>query len=317
MRAVTELVVLSFGDRLDPAGQMALQQMRLQVRRRAWTRWASWPRYDRPGISRSGFVWEEAGTVVGNVSLRPASQRGGFIIGNVCVHPDWRRRGIAAALMRSAIGEISRHGGRWVGLEVREENSSAQGLYQGLGFVEAGRTLRLLRLVGASPRVPHAHVPGITWRRGRRGDSSTLFRLAQAGIPRPLHVLLELRRADYEAGWERGIDRWLSGVREGWWVAVDAGVLCGAVRAVRRGRSSPDRLEVLVRAEHAAKLGRALGAKGLSSLRHLGSKVVETVLPVRRERLAEGLEELGFRRSHELVQMKLVLRSSPANRVVI
>jgi len=316
IRSVTDLIVLSFGDRLDAAGKMALEQMRRHARRRAWTQWSSWPDYGRPGLLRSGFVWEEAGRVVGNVSLRPALERGGFIIGNVCVHREWRRRGIASALMGEALREVRRHGGRWVGLEVRAENAAARELYEGLGFREEGRTLRLLRPVGGPSPVPRVSTPGIAWRRARRQDSSILFRLAQTSMPRPLHPLVELRRDNYEAGWERAIDKWLSGVCECWWVASSAGGLCGAVRAVRNRPRSPDRLEVLAGAGYAEMLGRALAARGLLSLRRSRSKVVEAVLPHRREQLAVALEGLGFHRSHELAQMRLDLRSLVRTRQV-
>jgi hypothetical protein len=126
----------------------------------------------------------------------------------------------------------------------------------------------------------------------------------------PLHQLLELRSDEYEVGWDRVVDRWLSGLSESWWVAISGGALRGAVRAARRSAFSPDRLEVLVRAEDVEWLGSGLAARGLASLRHRRGKVVESVVPVGQEKLAAVLEVLGFRRSQELVQMKLDLRST-------
>ena len=316
IRAVTDLIALSFGDRLDAAGQMALEQMRRHSRRREWTQWITSLEFDRPGVLRSGFVWEEAGLVVGNVSLRPARERGGYIIGNVCVHPDWRGRGIASALMENALREMGRYGGRWAGLEVSTGNTAARNLYAGLGFREAGRTLRLIRPVGSPSRVPRVPTPGIAWRRAIHRDGPILFELAETSIPDALHPLLELRRNDYEPGWDRRMDRWLSGMDECWWVATSDGKVRGAVRAVRNRPRAPDRLEVLARAGCDETLGTALGAKGLLSLRRRRSKVVEAILADRWEQLAVALEALGFCRSHELAQMRLNLPSVPIPRQV-
>jgi hypothetical protein len=240
--------------------------------------------------------------------MRPASERGGFLIGNVCVHPDWRRRGIALALMKAALAEIGGYGARWAGLEVREDNPEARSLYEGLGFQESGRTLRMLRPAGLEYSLPEQTVPGVTWRRGRGGDGPALFALARAATPLPLQPLLELRRSDYEAGWDRTVNAWAAGKRELWWIADDEGTTRGAVRALRERSRAPDRLEVLVRADYVGRLGRALVARGLASLARSRTKMVETILPSYIEPLAAAMVDAGFRHSHALLQMKLSLR---------
>jgi hypothetical protein len=255
-------------------------------------------------------VWVEEGQVVGNVSMRSALERGGSLIGNVCVHPDWRRRGIARALMEAAVGELGRRRARWVGLEVREDNDHARGLYEALGFREAGRTLRMIRPAGV-PCTQRQQAPSVfTWRRGGGQDGQALFELVRATTPAPVQSLLELRRANYEAGLERTIDVWLGGKRETWWIAERDGRVCGAVRALRDRPRFPDRLEVLVRTRYVGRLGAALVAKGLASLQRSRSKIVEAVLPGHVEPLAVAMEEAGFRRSHALIQMRLMLPST-------
>jgi GNAT superfamily N-acetyltransferase len=291
---------------------MALEQMRRDARRRAWAQRFYWPEYERLGGVRSGYVWEARGGIVGNVSLRPALELGGFFIGNVCVHPDYRRRGIARVLMETALRDIRRHGGRWVGLEVRADNVEARRLYERMGFDEAGRTLRLLRPGCRATDPPESRVAGYTWRRAVQRDSQALFRLAQASIPLPLQRLLELRRADYEAGWGRALDAWFSGKRICWWVAEDDGGIRGAVRATRNRPRAPDRIEVLAGPDCAGRLGVALGRRGMASLGRRRRKVVESVLCTHQVQLAAALEELGFQRSHVLAQLRLNLRSSPS-----
>ena len=57
---------------------------------------------------------------------------------NVAVHPDYRRRGIAEALVLALADELATHSSRSLALEVRESNAPAIALYEKLGFVQIG-----------------------------------------------------------------------------------------------------------------------------------------------------------------------------------
>jgi ribosomal-protein-alanine N-acetyltransferase len=59
-------------------------------------------------------------------------------IHNIAVHPNYRRRGIARALLSEVIGDAQQHSLARVMLEVRRSNIPAQTLYRRLGFVTAG-----------------------------------------------------------------------------------------------------------------------------------------------------------------------------------
>ena len=58
---------------------------------------------------------------------------------NVAVHPDYRRKGIAEALINDLVENLKKMGSRCLTLEVRASNVPAITLYEKLGFTEIGR----------------------------------------------------------------------------------------------------------------------------------------------------------------------------------
>ncbi|GAB4481908.1 MAG: hypothetical protein Kow0088_24520 [Anaerolineales bacterium] len=134
--AVADLIELCFADTLDQSGRDYIQQLR-QVAKEASGYWIG-----RSGnhiyAPREGFVWEEEGRIVGNLSIfRFRTGRSiEYLIANVAVHPDYRRRGIARSLTERAIEYIRAHGGRQAWLNVREDNHAAYSLYRRLNFSE-------------------------------------------------------------------------------------------------------------------------------------------------------------------------------------
>ena len=58
---------------------------------------------------------------------------------NVAVHPDFRRRGIAEALVNGLVDALKTQGSHCLTLEVRASNAPAIALYEKLGFSEIGR----------------------------------------------------------------------------------------------------------------------------------------------------------------------------------
>jgi ribosomal-protein-alanine N-acetyltransferase len=59
-------------------------------------------------------------------------------INNLAVAPEWRRGGVATALLSHVLGEGARLGTRRATLEVRQSNEAARRLYERFGFVVAG-----------------------------------------------------------------------------------------------------------------------------------------------------------------------------------
>jgi GNAT superfamily N-acetyltransferase len=137
---VADLIEICFADTLDPDGARYIQRMRSAASDPGMMRWAAISA-EWGSRTMSGYVWEEEGRLVGNLSLIPYSLKGQrrYLIANVAVHPDFRRRGIARQLTSQAIAHARQRGIPEVWLHVREENDPAVTLYRSLGFAERAR----------------------------------------------------------------------------------------------------------------------------------------------------------------------------------
>ena len=78
------------------------------------------------GDTVAGYIGSQ--TVVGETDMM-----------NVAVHPDFRRRGIAEALVNGLVNNLKQMGSHCLTLEVRASNAPAIALYEKMGFSEIGR----------------------------------------------------------------------------------------------------------------------------------------------------------------------------------
>lgn len=138
--AVADLIETCFAATLDSDGQRYVQQMRKAGSDNVFLRWAT-TAVETVSMPLSGYVWEEEGQIIGNVSLIP--YRGGgrriYLIANVAVRPDYRRRGIGRTLTVAAIQHARQRRAEEIWLHVRDDNPGAIALYLGLGFRERAR----------------------------------------------------------------------------------------------------------------------------------------------------------------------------------
>ena len=137
---VADLVEQCFADTLDPDGERYLEQMRAASRNPGFLQFAA-VASEWSSVPLSGYVWEEDGKVVGNISLIPFALRKqrNYLIANVATHPAYRRRGIARSLTAQAIEHVRRRSAPSTWLHVRQENEAAINLYLSLNFVERAR----------------------------------------------------------------------------------------------------------------------------------------------------------------------------------
>ena len=87
------------------------------------------------------LVAEDEGGPLGCVYANTRQDKFGFVFG-LYVRPACRRQGIARTLMRSIAEALDQEGKDYVVLSVDTPNVAARSLYERLGFVDAGRTLR-------------------------------------------------------------------------------------------------------------------------------------------------------------------------------
>jgi ribosomal protein S18 acetylase RimI-like enzyme len=150
--AVADLIDLCFDFHMDEDGREYVRQIR-QAAQAQKSMFGVSQSIGSGGVPMQGFVWEEDGKLVGNLTIIPFL-RGGkwhFLIANVATNPTYRRRGIARHLTQAALQYIREHNGIVTWLQVREDNPSARKLYEDLGFVQVA-----LRTTYRTPTKPTA-----------------------------------------------------------------------------------------------------------------------------------------------------------------
>jgi ribosomal protein S18 acetylase RimI-like enzyme len=137
---VADLVEKCFADTIDAEGRRYLQQMRHAGQDNTFMRWAS-NAVESASMPLSGYVWEENGEIIGNVSLIPYRHKKKkiYLIANVAVRQDFRRRGIGRALTSTAMQHARQRHASAIWLHVRADNPGAIALYASLGFQELAR----------------------------------------------------------------------------------------------------------------------------------------------------------------------------------
>ena len=101
-----------------------------------WTREMYLAELDNRGVSYCFLATDEVGHAVGFCSFWKVVDE--VHINNLAVLPEFRRIGVATALLSYVLEEGVRLGARRATLEVRRSNGAARQLYERFGFVVAG-----------------------------------------------------------------------------------------------------------------------------------------------------------------------------------
>jgi GNAT superfamily N-acetyltransferase len=301
MPTVLDLIEIGFKDELDPQGWKLLKQMRSATHQTGLSSMRSALR-----VESSGFVWEEDGKVVANLSLRTAlpSVTRGRLIGNVVVHPDYRGRGIGRELLTAAIQAARSEGARWIGLEVRQQNTVACGLYKSFGFRQVGSIYHLLRRANISWGVDNDL--NTLWRKSKPQDKGYWLKLADTVYGQYQKRVLEIR--DYQfvySGIKRWVHLWFNGQHESAWLNVGENPsLAVCVKTDRRYHFHE--WDMLIHADEDEVGAGEMVAKAIAETKYYPPWTVIALIP-RHESLAAVLIRAGFHIHRTLMQMMLEL----------
>lgn len=203
LNGVADLIEQAFASELDRAGQSALRELRWLSRLRPILWWMVYTNPDHSDFL-SGFVWEEEGKIVGNITINrtsPGSRR--WLISNLAVDKDYQRRGIARSLMDAALELVKEYNGSSISLQVRADNAPARRLYESLNFKEISGTayLRARRVPKVEANLGLLELPNRVLLRPRTAnalDTRLAYNLATVAMPLTAQKEWPLRQSSFQ-----------------------------------------------------------------------------------------------------------------------
>lgn len=296
LQTVADLIELGFSDTLDEDGRRYLSQMRSAARSQHGLGWFSFSGFST--YQMMGYVWEEDGQVIGNLSLIPYLMNGRrhFLIANVVVHPEHRRKGIGRALTNRGIEHARQAASPAVWLHVRQENQAAIDLYEALGFRERARRTTWT-CQGDSPR-PEA-LPGLELKTPQAKHWPLVRAWLQADYPKELLWHLPLRMHLMRSGLLGSLLRAFSDTAIVQWAAVRRGQLDG----LAAWQSSPGSANILWLAAPQPAEPLAIQALLLHARRNIPSQR-SLILDFPAGQLEAPIQAAGFHPRQTLIWME-------------
>jgi ribosomal protein S18 acetylase RimI-like enzyme len=302
---IADLIELCFAADMDAGGRSVIREMRL-VSQVGW----ALPVLNTLGLAQypwlQGFVWVEAGKVVGCVNTQPAIQAGTWLIANVAVHPSHRRQGIALAMMQATLDLIRSRNGCAALLQVDDDNRGAIELYRQMGFVHLTTRTAWTRPALSPEIVWPATDLEIRLRHG--GEWAEEMALAQEVRPEGLLWNQPLQATDFSPSLIQTCDRWLAGQTEEHWVAKDPRThrLVGGLM-VRINYPEGDRLSLWAHPDYQGRGEKPLLARGLNRVARR-PWVTRIEHPAGDAPAEAALREYGFEPGRILRWLKLAVR---------
>ncbi len=309
LRPVAELIADAFSDDLDPRGKAALREMRIMSHVSGLVKLVNRSTGEFNNVF-SGFVWQEDGRIVGNVTVQRVDRYGSrWQIANVAVDREYRGRGISRQLMDEALGHIEASRGQWAVLQVYKRNDAARNLYASLDFEDVGGVVDL-RLAAVPDVAPPDSSPGFAAFSSHH--STKLYELANAQLNSEAQWWRAVRRSDFETPFDQQLTEWL------WRRLGRATILRRSVQTARRfeaaivlaaqGWSGEHELDMWVRPEHYGQYEKAMTEWALSTLQGMPSFPVVAKLSTSHEAGVQALSELGFQPDKTLITLRRRVR---------
>ncbi len=167
LNPIADLIELCFAEQMDEDGRDYLRHIRRAAQEASLQR-SMQGANERVTVPLFGYVWEENGRIIGNLTMIPFQReaRWRYLVANVATHPDYRGRGIARQLTQTAIDHVRQHGASAIWLQVRDDNPVAEHLYLDLGFAERARRATWELKTPPTDLLSIDHLE-IGWRRGQ------------------------------------------------------------------------------------------------------------------------------------------------------
>ena len=305
LRPVAELIADAFSDELDPSGKAALREMRIMSHVSGLLKLVNRSTGEFDDVF-NGFVWQEDGRIVGNVTVQRADRYGTrWQIANVAVAPEYRGRGIARRLMAEALDRIESSRGHWAVLQVYDHNDVARDLYLNCGFEDVGGTAELQLKALPNVEAPEA-IPGF----GSFSASQwpPLYELASAQLNTQTQWWRAVRRSDFQISLDQQGAEWI------WKRLGRTHVFRRCIRTTRRFEAAviltaqrwrgEHKLAIWVRPEHYGRYEADLAQWALATLQDFPRYPLTATLSTEHTGGIDMLQGLGFRRSQTLVTMR-------------
>ncbi len=300
---VLRLLELVFGKVLGPDGQR-LFSGNLNPDKQPAFLWRFSPVISKLAM---GYIWEEDGQIVGNVTVLNTKSAGRYLVVNVAVHPDYRRRGIARELMKTVIRATRKQQGRKILLQVVKDNTAAIDLYESLDFVNIGSVTTWRCHASRLKDIPNSSQsgPGLHIRELRHQEWQAAHELDLSAQHPDLNWPESLPADRYQGGLRRWLDRFFSGRQIENWVITHQDKLVGLM-SITSEWSRPHQVTLRVNPEWQGQLERPLLAKAIRRLQQLPRRVVRVEHP-EDPSMSELLREANFQAERTLTHMYLDL----------
>lgn len=309
LAGVADLIEEAFADDLDRSGQSALRELRWLSRLKPILWWMVTFSADYSDFL-SGFVWEDDGKIIGNITVNrtsPSSRR--WLISNLAVSKNYRGQGVARGLMYAALELVEDYNGSSVALQVRADNVPAKRLYESLNFRKISGTshLRISRV----PRVTVSPLPDEVTLRPRKfnvEDARSAYNLASVATPLSTQREWPLRQSRFQLGSSEQIARvvrpFLGSGPSAFWAVENGQRFIGTVNIYPGIWGQHHRIDLMVHPDWRGILEKPLISRALDYLYRWRRRPIFIKHPADHAEAIEAYKELGFHETLVLLWMK-------------
>ncbi|MEM7114118.1 MAG: GNAT family N-acetyltransferase [Chloroflexota bacterium] len=300
---VVRLLESVFGESLDSEGRHLFSQVRNSSQPAMMWRF-------NPNMARlsPGFVWEENGRIVGNVTLLPTQTPRRFLVANVAVHSDFRRQGLATLLMQAVHSAVAERRGDVILLQVVKENAKAVNLYRNLRYQTIGS---MTEWYASSSRIRDLSLDNMALppiRPLHRREWQAAYQLDLACLHPDLNWPEPLKPDAYKVGLWQQFSRFLNGRQQETWRITNNDNQVIGLGSIFSEWGRTHRLTVRVAPAWRGQIERPLLAKLLRRLRYLPRRNVRIDHSDLDQNMNQLLEEARFRARRTLTHMRLDLK---------